>query len=1412
MRLRTLPAALAFFLPWPSAAAEPLNDEEPGFISLFDGASLRGWRGEPEHWRVEDGAIVGEIPPGQTLDHNTWLIWEGGELDDFELRLQFRLDGAAPANSGVQFRCQAQDPTHVSGYQADIDMGAVWLGRIYDEHGRALLTERGQRVHIAEDGSRAAETFAAADAFGVLFRESTWNDYRILACGSSITIEINGTLFSELIDEQREEADAAGHIAFQLHSGPETRVRFRHIRYRKLAPGEHTVIAPVKAQPGTEAGEGVWPRAGDGRELNLGFEDGTLKDWTASGEAFAGQPVNRDGIADRWPGQTSNKSGEFFIGGYEKVRDAPLGTLISDSFEVTHPYATFLFSGGAQPSTRAEIVLQEPDQPGRILHTANGRDAESMELVAVDLRSHQGKRIFVRLIDENPGAWGHLNFDDFRFHENLPEPLTDSRPARLRENPILAHLQPNPLGDQATGPAAATVQNMWLEPGFTAEVISAEPDLRQPIAMTFDERGRIWIAEAHSYPRKRAGGEGQDRLLILADNDGDGNFESRTVFAENLNLVSGLEVGYGGVWVGAAPQLLFIPDHDGDDRPDSEPLVLLDGFGFQDTHETLNSFTWGPDGWLYGNQGVFNESHIGKPGAPEDQRTTLFAGVWRYHPVRREFEVFAHGGSNQWGLAFDAYGQLFMTHCRSYFGRGATTHVVLGGHYWNQANANHAPFVSREAPPDFPLFRNYLLASAPYGHGEGGAGKPGSRRIYGGHSHVGTMIYLGDNWPEQFRNKLFTHNLHGHQINQQENRRLGSGFETLHAGRDVFYCPSPDYIGVDLAYGPDGAVYMIDWVDTLHCHNPNAEHWDRRNGRLYRVAWQDDYKPVRVDLASLASEELPALLSHNNHWRSRTALRLLRERRTTAPLDPAVLAQLEALLRNPENCPTVRLRALWGLDAAGASREAIAAALDDASDYVRGWAIQLLTDIPDPSSPVRDRLADLARQDPSPVVRRYLASALTRVDRETAWQIAGNLVRHADDAADPLLPNLIWFGLAQLDPGDVAGALRVAHAGNLPALVHWARWYGARLGGKNLELVMDEVPLAGPREQRAILEAVALARQDQPSSSAPAAWASVSASLYRSGDPHIQALAERIGAAFGDLSLVPKWKSALANREVGGQPRRHAFNMLARVNPPGLGPVFLELLDDAGLRREVLPALARFDDPAIASAILVRFDRFEETERTAALDTLTARPAFSEALLEAIADGTLERRILTGHHARRIAMLGDPAATAKLEQVWGRIGSSPDEQVRLIDSLEKQYQEAPLWAYDAGAGRALFNQLCAACHQAKGAGNHIGPDLTGSGRNGIRYFLENIVDPNAVVGSDYHLTVLQLADGSTVAGMIEADSGTALTVRTLVDSLVVRKSDIKERTTLEQSLMPPNLLQPLEDRERIELLKYLNSL
>ncbi len=412
-------------------------------------------------------------------------------------------------------------------------------------------------------------------------------------------------------------------------------------------------IGPAAARADSPAPQparaGSLPQDHNGRPLNFDFEAGNLSDWTASGDAFKGQPVSGDTVSRRRGDMKSRHQGRFWIGTYEIAGDASRGTLSSVPFRVSKPFASFLIAGGSRPTTFVELVRSDTRQ---VVFRASGDDREDLECVVVDLSAHLGKTIVIRLVDSDSDGWGHINFDDFRLHDTKPAvPPRRRRPAAFD---TFAHAGLAP--DEAA-------RAMTVPPGFNVTLFAGEPDVVQPIAMAIDDRGRLWIAEAYSYPHRVPQALARDRILIFEDSDGDGRFDSRKVFADHLNLVSGLEVGFGGVWVGAAPEFYFIPDRNGDDRPDGPPQVLLDGWGQHDTHETLNSFIWGPDGWLYGCHGVFTHSRVGKPGTADADRIPLNAGIWRYHPVRHTFEVFASGTSNPWGIDFDANGQMFITAC-----------------------------------------------------------------------------------------------------------------------------------------------------------------------------------------------------------------------------------------------------------------------------------------------------------------------------------------------------------------------------------------------------------------------------------------------------------------------------------------------------------------------------------------------------------------------------------------------------------------------------------------------------------------------------------------------------------------------------------------------------------------------------
>ncbi|MBI5768303.1 MAG: c-type cytochrome [Verrucomicrobia bacterium] len=1002
--------------------------------------------------------------------------------------------------------------------------------------------------------------------------------------------------------------------------------------------------------------------------------------------------------------------------------------------------------------------------------------------------------------------------------------------ARLKTSPVLQHLRDNPAKPTAvTNPAAQKlVAGIKVTEGFQAELLVAEPDLAQPVAMAIDERGRIWVAEAFNYPQRAPEGQGKDRIMIFEDKDGDGIFETKKIFAEKLNLVSGLEVGFGGVWVGAAPHLLFIPDKNHDDIPDGPPVVLLDGWGFQDTHETLNSFTWGPDGWLYGCHGVFTHSFVGKPGTPQEQRTKIRAGIWRYHPVRHEFEVFAHGGSNQWGLDFNSVGHLFMTHCRSYWGGGGTTYVLRNGHYWNQANNDYAPFISNRGPDFAPELRNYLLASARYDSGEGGAGAPGTTAIYGGHSHVGTMIYLGDNWPDAYRDHVFTHNLHGHQINHQRNDRVGSAYETFHAGKDMLFAPDSTYMAIDLQYGPDGAVYMIDWSDNQHCHNPREEIWDRTNGRLYRLSWAATYKPTKVNLASMSDAQLAALHTHKSEWFVRTARRVLQERAASRAIDTGALTALRKQAADDSSSgrgvpplgldPVVsQLRALWTLHVTGHLDAALTkSSLAHSSEYIRAWAIQLGTEqsrgggVPPPGLTPTD-LERLARSDPSPAVRLAIASVTPSLPLAARWPIAAALASHGEDAADRYLPKMTWFALAPGVAADVPRALDLAENTPMPTLADSIIWSVSRTAAGR-DLVAARIASLPETAAARTLRLLAFALETEAGLKAPAGWDKIVARFSSAADAAVRGAFEQLAALFGDQAVLAKTRAIVADTAAPLPDRRRALDLLKRAGDSASTTLFVQLLGDRNLRSAVIPLLANASDSgAVAAGLIKHFTSLNAADRNAALGVLTGRPALALALLRAVETGAFEKKSLTALHARALRNLKNPEVTAALDRVWGKTTESSAEMKATVARFRQTFRDAPTWAYDVKAGRAVFERVCATCHVMDGAGGKLGPDLTGTWRNGLDYYLENIVDPNAVVGTDFQLHLVTKKDGSVVSGMFDKETDTAVVIRTITETISVPKSDIKSREVTPQSMMPPGLLESLPEREAVELLNFLTT-
>jgi putative membrane-bound dehydrogenase-like protein len=1004
-----------------------------------------------------------------------------------------------------------------------------------------------------------------------------------------------------------------------------------------------------------------------------------------------------------------------------------------------------------------------------------------------------------------------------------------------------------------------SLAKLKLPPGFTATVFAAEPDVRNPIAMAWDARGRLWIAENYTYAErpKKFDLQLRDRILIFEDANGDGRFDSRKVFTEEAQRLTSIEIGRGGVWAMCPPQLLFIPDTNHDDLPDGPAEVVLDGFKVpaENYHNFANGLRWGPDGWLYGRCGASAAGEIGLPGTPDSARLPLRGGLWRYHPVRKTVEVLTAGPMNSWGHDWDAHGEAFCVN-------------VVNGHLWHVIPGAHFQ-VAHTVDPN-PRAYELLDRHADHWHFDTAKGwtasRDGAANDYGGgHAHAGAMIYLGDNWPADYRGRLFTLNLHGRRANQEILERSGSGYVARH-GEDVFFFNDGWFRGLDLRYGPDGSVFVLDWSDTGECHEATGVH--RTSGRIYKIAYGNPMSPRIGDLAKSSVSELVKLHLHANEWFVRQARLQLAERASAGREFDTARNQLREMFTRQSD-PVLKLRALWSLYVIGGLDENfLFAQLRHSNEHVRVWAIRLLSDAwpldtitskrpstsvaagispavePDilpggkalehhqalndsaegpggkmPPATAAGMAADtlnefvrLAKIDSSAPVRLALATVLQRVPVSQRPELAAPLLARAEDAADHNLPLLLWYGLIPV--GDAAPATLARLAGDC----QWPltrRLIARRLGEdleKNPVPLNDLLKLTSSRSesfQADILAGLSEAVRGWRKAQKPAAWDRLQAKLSGSANVALRDRVRDLSALFGDGRALDEVKRVALDRNAELAFRRAALLTLIENRPPDLREICEQLLSVSFLNSTAVRGLALFDDPDIGETLAGSYNRFHPSERAAVIETLASRPSFAGPLLDEVAARRIPRADVTPYHARQIRSFNKPALTKRLAEVWGELRDSPAEKKEFIAQLKAKLTPGVLVVADKSAGRAVFNTACASCHTLYGHGGQVGPDLTGSGRDNLDYLLENTVDPSAVVNADFRMTVVDLKDDRTLNGLITAKTERTITLKTQTETVTLDRSEIENIQESSLSLMPEGLLEGLSETQVRDLIAYL---
>jgi putative membrane-bound dehydrogenase-like protein len=957
---------------------------------------------------------------------------------------------------------------------------------------------------------------------------------------------------------------------------------------------------------------------------------------------------------------------------------------------------------------------------------------------------------------------------------------------------VIPHHQDRPPGP-ALSPQEA-IAKMTVPEGFTVELVASEPDIVNPVAMTFDERGRVWITESLEYPR-RSPGPGRDRVKVLEDTDGDGRADKFTVFAEGLNIPSGIAVGYGGVWVANAPDILFLKDTDGDGKADKQEVIVT-GFGRSDTHELPNSLTWGPDGWLYGLNGVFNHSHVKyvkenpnyREGHPGWQFT---CALWRIHPRTREFQVFCEGTSNPWGIAIDDAGSFFVSAC-----------VI--DHLWHLVETG---YYHRQGGP-YPPFTWKIDSIVTHKHQKA--------------AYCGIHWFDSDAYPPQYRERLYMGNIHGNCINVDNLRREGSTY---------FATGEPDFLTANDAWfmpvvqktGPDGCLYILDWYDRYHCYqdaNRDPAGIDRLKGRLYRIRYQNTPRAVGFDLSKETDAQLAARLGAGNDYIRQTAQRVLAERG-----NPSTRDALWKVVMNDAKSRKERLHALWAvIGIGGVPAEWELALMRHADPTFRAWAVRLAGDLGNASPAVQKRVKELA-QDKSPDVQLQVAIAARKIDGVEPVSVLMDVLAQAGD--DGLIPHIVWQNLHPL--------LDQGSAGFLPAIEKTDLSKSPGMAAVVPRAV--ERLLALPKSNPVAVAAVFASVRDRAPATASECLRLIAARIQSGeirGDllsrlrdtlaqqfepllsgtasPPLRLDAALVATSWNDQRATLLAQQTFTDKSTEPMARLSALSALVAAGEKQVLNVAERALREPHPNREfhgqILAAISRLDDPKVAETVLAVYPELEPETQPKAIELLTQRAAWAKQLFQAIAVTKIPATAVNANQVQRVMAFRDKELAAAVEKHWGTIRTTRDPaRERLVTQMRTLVRGTK---GDPRRGIEVFNRVCGQCHKIHGQGQDVGPDITANGRASLEQLLSNVFDPSLVIGVSYQARTVLTNDGRIVTGLLVEDSPERVVLKIQGGKLeTIARGDVEAMKVSELSLMPEGVEKQLQPQEIADLFAFI---
>ncbi len=953
------------------------------------------------------------------------------------------------------------------------------------------------------------------------------------------------------------------------------------------------------------------------------------------------------------------------------------------------------------------------------------------------------------------------------------------------------------------------LKTFQMRDGFAIDLMSSEPETEQPLYMSWDSRGRLWVMLYRQYqfpaglkvvsydqhlravfdkvpePPPR-GVKGADKVIVFEDTDGDGFFDKHKVVLDGLNIATAAIKGAGGIWVMNPPYLLFYPDANDDDVPDGDPQVALSGFGLEDTHSVASSLHWGPDGWLYGANGSTTTGNV----SSAVTKNVRFQGqhIWRFHPKTKVFEIYAEGGGNTFSCELDAQGRVF-----------SGTNGAQRGMHFDQGMSGVKGF-GKHGPPLNPYAFGY------FDHIETKSdGKRFNQAfcIYNG----GLMdAALGDHFvaANSLQNMVYV------------SRRIPST-STFRAEDDEPLLRSTDrwFRPVDIKVGPDGCIYLADWYDTRLSHVRPVDDWSKTDGRIYRVRPEGakvGLKPFNLHTAPIA--ELIEDLHHPNKWfRLQAALEMSWRGENSA------LPQLQKLARDPQNAHA--LDALFAVHMLGGLDDDLALELLKHPDpYVRRWVVRCTGDRNEASTRLASALQNLATTEQQPEVRTQLLCSAKRLPADAALPIVRTMMERDEDLQDQRIPLLLWWAIESKAESDRDALLTLFEDSKV-----WDTKLARTFGAQNLA---KRWAMAGTKEDfQSCAKLLALARRDEDRA---VVIEGIAAAFEGGKVPELPpALSDPLNAWLksqmdGDLALAVKTGNAdavkkalavVADKKAPPLKRASLLQALAEAGNTQVVPVLIAIFGSAGdiaLKKTALAVAGRFDDPKIARSVVASYEgklAGDPGLRDATHRMLVGRREWARMFLDEVELHHIKEKNVAPDVVRQLALYHDAAMDEIVKKHW----PSSSAKLNNAQKLAEMNRIKAVVANGAGGaekGKIIFTQRCALCHTLFEEGGKVGPDLTGYERSNPDFWLVGVLDPSVEIREGFGAYICKLKDGQILMGLIDKQDAGGVVLKDVVGQKhAAKQPDIESLEASPVSLMPEGLLQGLSDAELRDLFAWM---